>query len=122
MNQTIKRSKRGEHYLVFSELEYDIKQQGDKLKIDVIIITTMVRRMRKSFRNNNLVVQQQIKIPWFQAQEHQLRITRNSWRFDPLGKRLAPRQDHHEHKRKGGSDSLRITLKGDEELQEEDEH
>jgi hypothetical protein len=71
MNQTIKRSKREEHGLVFSELEYDIKQQGDKLKIDVIIIITMVKRLSRSFRNNNLVVQRQIRIPWFQAQEHQ---------------------------------------------------
>ncbi len=85
-----------------------------RLKIDVIIITTRVRRLSKSFRNNSLVVQQPIGTPWVQVQEHQLRITKNSWRFDPLGKGLAPRQDHHEHKRKGGSDSLRVASRGDE--------
>jgi hypothetical protein len=67
------------------------------------------------------MVQRQIGIPWFQAQEHQLRITRNSWWFDPPRKGLALKQDHHEHKRKGGFDSLGITLRGDEKHQKEDE-
>jgi len=69
------------------------------------------------------VVQRPIGTPWFQVQKHQLKITRNSWGLDPLGKGLAPRQNHHKHKRKGvGFDSSEITPRGDEKHQEEDHH
>jgi hypothetical protein len=69
------------------------------------------------------VVQRPIGTPWFQVQKHQLKTTRNSWGFDPLGKGLIPKQNHHKHKRKGvGFDSSEITSRGDEKHQEEDHH
>jgi len=56
MKQTTKRSKVEEQGLVLSELGQNNREWGDKLKTSAIINITMVRRLNKSCRNNNLVV------------------------------------------------------------------
>jgi len=72
-----------------------VNKGGDKLKTNaIIIIIIRVRGLNKSCWNSNLVVQQPLGTPRFQAQKHQLKIIKNSKRFDPPRKKLrTPRED-----------------------------